>query len=146
MTLHLASRAPKSHLWQEQGIAITRQIIQDNTKVIDGSPDNTKIKILEALHIKEDSPKLNILAVDLQALPSMRRSRQTSLTESEGDENCTEPAKQHCRSSRLASAVTGRIKAAQKASLGNTANKIVWQHHHLHNVVCRPVSVKGILH
>ncbi|MPC90955.1 hypothetical protein E2C01_085962 [Portunus trituberculatus] len=43
LTLHLASGAPKSHLQQEHGIAITRKIIQDNTKVIDGFPDNTRL-------------------------------------------------------------------------------------------------------
>ncbi|MPC62157.1 hypothetical protein E2C01_056240 [Portunus trituberculatus] len=64
--------APKNHLWQECGITITRKIIEDNTRIIDGCLDNTRLNILEALQIKENTPKLNIQAVDLQALLSMR--------------------------------------------------------------------------
>ncbi|MPC17190.1 hypothetical protein E2C01_010038 [Portunus trituberculatus] len=39
-----------------------------------------------------------------------------------------------------------QIKAARKALVGNTTKKIDWQHHHLHNAVCRPVSLKAFLH
>ena len=34
------------------------------------------------------------------------------------------------------------IKTARKASLGNAASKIIWQHEHLHTAVHRPVSVR----
>ena len=34
------------------------------------------------------------------------------------------------------------MKTARKAPLGNAASKIVWQHHHLHTAVHRPVSVR----
>ncbi|MPC84690.1 hypothetical protein E2C01_079436 [Portunus trituberculatus] len=44
--------------------------------------------------------------------------------------------------SSVATLLSHGIKAARKASLGNTANKIVWQLHHLHNVVRRPVSIR----
>ena len=32
------------------------------------------------------------------------------------------------------------IKPAQKAPLGSTSSKIIWQHHHLYNAVRHPVS------
>ena len=34
------------------------------------------------------------------------------------------------------------MKVARKAPLGNAANQIIWQHHHLHTSVHRPVAVR----
>ena len=48
------------------------------------------------------------------------------------------PPLQHRRDALL---LSYGIKTARKATLGNTASKIVWQHHHLHTAVLRPVSV-----
>ena len=49
------------------------------------------------------------------------------------------PPLQHGRDALL---LSYGIKTARKAPLGNTASKIVWQHHHLHTVVLCPVSVR----
>ena len=76
--MHLASGAPKNHLREEHGITITRKILEENTEVIDRCPDGRRLGILEALHIKEDNPKLNIQSEDLQALPSMKKTRHKS--------------------------------------------------------------------
>ena len=76
LTMHLASGTPKNHLKNEHGINITRKILEENTEIIDRCPDRQRLCILEALHIKEENPKLNIQAEDLQALPSMKKMKQ----------------------------------------------------------------------
>ena len=73
--MHLATGAPKKHLREEHSIAITRKTLEDNTEIIDGCNDTRRLNILEALYIKENNPKLNIQAEDLQALPSRKKSR-----------------------------------------------------------------------
>ena len=73
--MHLASGAPKKHLRDEHGITITRKTLEENTEIIDGCNDGRRLNILEALYIKENNPRLNTQAEDLQALPSMKKSR-----------------------------------------------------------------------
>ena len=71
--MHLATGAPKKHLREEHGTNITRKTLEENTEIIDGCNDGRRLSILEALHIKENNPRLNIQAEDLQALPSMKK-------------------------------------------------------------------------
>ncbi|MPC08673.1 hypothetical protein E2C01_001266 [Portunus trituberculatus] len=108
-TLHLSAGATKNHLQQEHNITITRKQLEDNTDIIDSCPDERRLSILEALHIKEKNPRLNIQAVDLQALPSMRRSRQPGSAAASGEDAPSEPANQRLCSPRLAAAEAGRL-------------------------------------
>ena len=78
ITMHLASGAPKNHLRSEHNTIITRKYLEENTEIIDSHQDERRLSILEALYIKDQNPKLNIQAEDLQALPSMKRPKQTS--------------------------------------------------------------------
>ena len=71
--MHLATGAPKKHLREEHGTNITRKTLEENTEIIDGCNDGRRLSILEALHIKENNPRLNIQSEDLQALPSMKK-------------------------------------------------------------------------
>ena len=78
LTMHLAAGAPKKHLKEEHSIAITRKTLEENIEIIDRCLDGRRLSILEALHIKENNPKLNIQSEDLQALPSMKKAKQKS--------------------------------------------------------------------
>ncbi|XP_050709685.1 uncharacterized protein LOC126994416 [Eriocheir sinensis] len=74
MSYHLTSGAPRQHLLQKHNTVLTRKILEENTDIIARCPDERRLPILEALNIKEMEPNLNKQALDLQALPSMRRS------------------------------------------------------------------------
>ncbi|KAG0727797.1 hypothetical protein GWK47_033881 [Chionoecetes opilio] len=53
--------------------------------------DVRRLPILEALYIKDINPKLNVQANDLQALPSMKRTKSNNslLTEKQSEESTT---------------------------------------------------------
>ena len=70
---HKYNGAPKQHLQQEHNINITKDDLQSNTEVLISCSDPKRLPILEALYIKELKPSLNVQALDLQVLPSMRR-------------------------------------------------------------------------
>ena len=78
LTSHLTNGAPKKHLHEAHKTKITRQILEENTEIIDNCPDHRRLSILEALYIKELNPSLNIQAEDLQAIPSLRRKEGNS--------------------------------------------------------------------
>ncbi|KAG0720012.1 hypothetical protein GWK47_007018 [Chionoecetes opilio] len=83
LTCHLTSGAPKSHLLEKHGITITRKFLEENTEMVDMCADVRRLPILEALYIKDNYPKLNVQAHDLQALPSMRRTKGSDIQSTE---------------------------------------------------------------
>ena len=91
LTCHLTSGAPKSHLLEQHGIIITRKFLEENTELVDMCADVRRLPILEALYIKEINPKLNVQANDLQALPSMKRTKANNslLTEKPSEDQTT---------------------------------------------------------
>ncbi|KAG0730551.1 hypothetical protein GWK47_028007 [Chionoecetes opilio] len=66
-------------------------VSEENTELIDMCADVRRLPILEALYIKEINPKLNVQANDLQALPSMNRTKANNslLTEKQSEESTT---------------------------------------------------------
>ena len=74
---HKYAGAPKNHMRNEHHENITKEDLEENTEVLAGCNDKKRLQILEALYIKELKPSLNIQALDLQALPSMRRDATT---------------------------------------------------------------------
>ena len=70
---HKYAGAPKNHMRQEHHDNITKEDLEGNTEVLASCNDKKRLQILEALYIKELKPSLNVQALDLQALPSMRR-------------------------------------------------------------------------
>ncbi|KAG0728483.1 hypothetical protein GWK47_032361 [Chionoecetes opilio] len=91
LTCHLTSGAPKSHLLEKHGIIITRTFLEENTELVDMCADVRRLPILEALYIKDINPKFNVQANDLQALPSMKRTKANNslLTEKQSEESTT---------------------------------------------------------
>ena len=80
LTFHLAAGAPKKHLREEHGTQLTREILEENTEILEICGDSRRLAILEALYIIEMDPKLNIQADDLKSLPSIRRAAGRSST------------------------------------------------------------------
>ena len=74
LTYHLTAGAPKNHMKNHHNTTLTREILIENTEIIDCCTDPRRLPILEALYIKELKPSLNAQHTDLQALPSMRRT------------------------------------------------------------------------
>ncbi|XP_063876815.1 uncharacterized protein LOC135109355 [Scylla paramamosain] len=68
LSYHLTSGAPKTHVTQVHKTALTRKYLEEQTEIITICKDNRRLPILEALHIKNLEPKLNIQNQDLQAL------------------------------------------------------------------------------
>ena len=71
---HKYAGAPKSHKREQHQENITKEDLEENTEILASCNDKKRLQILEALFIKELKPSLNVQALDLQALPSMRRS------------------------------------------------------------------------
>ncbi|KAG0720041.1 hypothetical protein GWK47_049321 [Chionoecetes opilio] len=83
LTCYLTSGASKSHLPVKHDIIITRNFLEENTEMVDVCADARRLPISEALYIKDNNPKLNVQAHDLQALPSMRRTKGSDIQPTE---------------------------------------------------------------
>ncbi|KAG0712010.1 hypothetical protein GWK47_019362 [Chionoecetes opilio] len=66
-------------------------VLEESTELVDMCADVRRHPILEALYIKEINPKLNVQANDLQALPSMKRTKANNslLTEKPSEDQTT---------------------------------------------------------
>ena len=60
LTMHLQAGTPKMHTLREHQVTLTRDMIVENTEIIDSAPDHRRLQVLEALHIMEKKPGLNI--------------------------------------------------------------------------------------
>ena len=74
LSYHLSSGAPKSHHKNVHNTILDRETLDENTEILAINQDKRRLAILEALFIKELNPNLNTQALDLQALPSVKRS------------------------------------------------------------------------
>ena len=59
LTMHLSSGAPKSHTLDTHNTPLTRDMLVNNTKIIDKQKDFNRLRILEALTIMKHKPILN---------------------------------------------------------------------------------------
>ena len=57
---HLQSGTPKAHTLQMHGVPLTREMLVNNTTILDSSHDKKRLQIMEALHISEKKPTMNI--------------------------------------------------------------------------------------
>ena len=60
LTMHLQNGTPKEHTLQEHNINLTRKILEENTEIINKTTDFRRLIILEALHIQNLKPGLNL--------------------------------------------------------------------------------------
>lgn len=59
LTMHKQQGAVKDHMSKEHGIAITRQMLVENTEILCSCNDQRRLWVLEALYIREYSPHIN---------------------------------------------------------------------------------------
>ena len=59
LTMHLREGAPKEHMCKHHDSVLTRQQIVDNTDIISSSDNPVRLRILEALYIREKTPTIN---------------------------------------------------------------------------------------
>ena len=77
LTSHLQTGSPKTHTLQEHGITLTREMLVNNTDIIDASSDKRRLQIKEALHILQIKPTMNVqIGSTSIPLPSFNRLSQ----------------------------------------------------------------------
>ena len=59
LTMHLRDGSPKEHMYQRHGSNLTRKDLTENTIIIASSNVPSRLRILEALHIKDKTPSIN---------------------------------------------------------------------------------------
>ena len=59
LTLHLSNGAPKKHTLDVHNTKITREMLENNTKIISKETDSNKLHILEAIFIQQYRPYIN---------------------------------------------------------------------------------------
>ena len=59
LTMHLREGSPKEHMHQQHNTKLTRTQLVQNTTIIASSNTHTRLRILEALHIKDKAPAIN---------------------------------------------------------------------------------------
>ena len=59
MTMHLQDGAPLKHLSQHHNMRLTRKIIEENTSIITKCSDVRRLRVLEAVHIRDRDPLIN---------------------------------------------------------------------------------------
>ena len=75
LTMHLQAGSIKSHTQEKHDSPLTREMLVDNTKIIDSVPNLRKLKYLEAIYINIYKPSLNIQGINAIVLPSDREIR-----------------------------------------------------------------------
>ena len=74
LTYHLQQGTPKNHTWQAHATALTREMLVENTIILDASSDRKILQIKEALYIDMKKPAMNIqVGTTSIPLPSQQR-------------------------------------------------------------------------
>ena len=77
LTSHLQTGTPKTHTLPEHGITLSREMLVNNTKIIDSTGDKRRLQIKEALHIQKIKPSMNVqIGSTSIPLPSFNRQLQ----------------------------------------------------------------------
>ena len=75
LTSHLQAGTPKNHTIQEHGVSLTREMLVENTTILDTSNDKRRLQIKEALYISTKRPVMNI-QVGTTSIPLPSQNRQ----------------------------------------------------------------------
>ena len=77
LTNHLQAGTPKTHTLQEHNMCLTREMLVANTTIIDNCSDKRRLQVMEALHIQEKKPIMNVqIGSTSIPLPSFQRTKQ----------------------------------------------------------------------
>ena len=69
ITNHVNEGGPKQHHWNQHGKAITKEEIKDNISVIAACSDKRRLHVLEAIHIRDRSPSINVQSNMVATVP-----------------------------------------------------------------------------
>ncbi|KAG0714429.1 hypothetical protein GWK47_014169 [Chionoecetes opilio] len=128
-----ASTGGKRTIMRDSAFAIKKCRFQasneENTELVDMCADVRRLPILEALYIKETNPKLNVQANDLQALPSMKRTKANNslLTEKKSEDQTTNkrlPLTETRSRSYLPISDATRLRGRQTSSINSASPRI----------------------
>ncbi|KAG0720802.1 hypothetical protein GWK47_000698 [Chionoecetes opilio] len=119
-----------AHMWREtQTSPLVIKFLEQNTELVDMCADVRRLPILEELYIKEINPMLNVQANDLQALPSMKRTKAKNslLTEKPSEDQTTNqrlPLKKTRSKSYLPITGANRLRGRQTSAINSTSPRI----------------------
>ncbi|MPC59874.1 hypothetical protein E2C01_053902 [Portunus trituberculatus] len=74
LTCHLQNGAIKQHYTTKHKAEVTRNMLKENTRIIDKESDPRRLLYLEALYIENASPEMNKQQQDIQVLSTIKRS------------------------------------------------------------------------
>ena len=74
LTCHLQAGTPKNHTMQEHGVPLTREMLVENTTILDTCDDKRRLQIKEALYISIKRPVMNV-QVGTTSIPLPSQSR-----------------------------------------------------------------------
>ena len=74
LTSHLQAGTPKMHTLQVHASQLTREMLVNNTTILDTSNDRKRLQLKEALYISKENPEMNI-QIGTSSIPLPSRSR-----------------------------------------------------------------------
>ena len=80
LTTHLQNGAIKNHYDTYHRATVTRRNLEEGTNIIDREQDPRRLLFLEALHILQLEPSINIQTQDFKILPTLKRKPTTIAT------------------------------------------------------------------
>ena len=80
LTMHLQNGNIKKHTKEVHDMPLTREMLVENTEVIDSVLNVRKLKYLEAIYINIYKPPLNVQGINCIVLPSARQTQTIAIT------------------------------------------------------------------
>ena len=74
LTMHLQNGNIKKHTIEVHGTPLTREMLVENTEIIDSIANDKTLKYLEAIYININKPPLNVQGINAIVLPSERQT------------------------------------------------------------------------
>ena len=75
LTMHLQNGNIKKHTADVHNVPLTREMLVNNTEIVDSVSNDKKLKYLEAIYINVNKPPLNVQGINSIILPSDRQAQ-----------------------------------------------------------------------
>ena len=73
--MHLQNGNIKKHTADVHNVPLTREMLVNNTEIVDSVSNDKKLKYLEAIYINVNKPPLNVQGINSIILPSDRQAQ-----------------------------------------------------------------------
>ena len=77
--MHLQNGNIKKHTIEVHGTPLTREMLVENTEIIDSIANDKTLKYLEAIYININKPPLNVQGINAIVLPSDRQAMSNTI-------------------------------------------------------------------